>query len=265
MFKKLLVTTALIMFILVNFMGCVSKEPMDTNKVESVNLTVSVAASMKDAAKDLKEIYRRKHPKVNIVYNFASSGTLQRQIEQGAPVDLFISASKAKMDVLAKKGLIINDSQMNLVSNEIVLITSQDNESIDGFDDLAKEEVNKISIGVPESVPAGRYAKETLSALKLWDEVQTKVVLAKDVRQVLAYVETGNVEGGLVYKTDAMISKHSKIVATAPRNSHKPIVYPMAIINGTKLYNEAKKFIDFLSANEAQKIFKKHGFITSTT
>jgi molybdate transport system substrate-binding protein len=129
-----------------------------------------------------------------------------------------------------------------------------------GFEGLTGESVKKISIGTPETVPAGQYAKETLTTLKLWDQLQTKMVLAKDVRQVLTYVETGNVDAGLVYRTDAATSDSVKIVAAAPEGSNKPILYPMAVIKSTKYQKQTEDFTKFLQSDDAVKIFEKYGF-----
>ncbi len=227
---------------------------------EPVELTISAAASLKDAAEELKTIYTGQHPNVTITYNFASSGALQKQIEEGAPADLFISAGKSQMDALAEKGLIVDDSRIDLLGNELVLIAGKDS-NLAGFEGLTDASINKIGIGTPETVPAGKYAKEALTSLELWDKLQPKLVLAKDVRQVLTYVETGNAEAGFVYGSDAITGKNIKVVAAAPADSHKPIVYPMAIIKNSKAQEETKAFCDFLSSGEAANVFEKHGFI----
>ena len=257
--KKTIVSICLVMFLVAALAGCGGGR--EQPKAEPVSLTVSAAASLKDAMEELKTIYAGKHPEVNITYNFAASGPLQKQIEEGAPVDLFISAGKAQMDALAEKGLILEDSRKDLLGNELVLITKNDGK-ITGFDDLAGPGVARVSIGTPETVPAGKYAQEALTALKLWDKVQPKLVLANDVRQVLTYVETGNVDAGLVYRSDTMVGKDIKIVAAAPVDSHKPVVYPMAIIKSTRHQKETGDFAAFLSGDEAARIFTKYGFKT---
>lgn len=258
--RRFLFLLGLVMFIVTALAGCgrAGKEQPKT-EAEPVNLTISAAASLKDAAEELKDIYITKHPEVSVTYNFASSGTLQKQIEEGAPADVFISASKSKMDALAEKKLIVEKTRQDLLNNEIVLITQSDN-NLTSFEELAGSEVDKVSIGVPESVPAGRYAKEALVSLGLWEKIQLKLVLAKDVRQVLTYVETSNVDAGLVYSSDTVIGKGIRIVATAPAGSHKPIVYPVAVIKGTGHPEEAMAFIEFTSGEEAAQIFAKYGF-----
>ncbi|MBM7855071.1 molybdate transport system substrate-binding protein [Desulfohalotomaculum tongense] len=256
--KKLFVVITLLLCLMPAAAGCSFGEK--ETAAQKVELTVSTAASLTDVANELKAVYTERNPNVTINYNFASSGTLQKQIEEGAPVDVFISASKAKMDALAEKQLIIEDSRKNLVSNRIVLLVSKDS-SIKDFSDLIKPEVSKISIGEPESVPAGRYGKEVLTSLNIWEQLQSKLLLAKTVRQVLSYVDTGNVDAGLVYNTDALLAKNAKVVAVAPENTHKPIIYPVAVLKSSRNEEEARKFVSFLASKEAAEIFAQYGFI----
>lgn len=241
--------------------GCAANKGQVKAGQEPVSLTIAAAISLKDAAEELKAVYATKNPGVRITCNFSSSGTLQKQIEEGAPADLFISAGKSQMDALSRKGLIIETSRLDLLGNELVLIAGR-GASITGFEDLAGPGVARISTGTPETVPAGSYAKEVLTNLNLWDKLQPKIVLAKDVRQVLTYVETGNVEAGLVYRSDAVSGREVKIVAAAPAGSHKPIVYPMAVIKNTGNKNASEEFAAFLSGREAATVFEKYGFKT---
>lgn len=229
---------------------------------EPVKLTVSAASSLRNALEEVKTVYAGQQPGVNVTYNFAASGPLQKQIEEGAPVDLFISAGKTQMDALAEKGLIMDVSRKDLLGNELVLI-AKNGSSLTGFEGLTGPAITKISVGTPETVPAGKYAQEALSSLQLWDKLQPKLVLANDVRQVLTYVETGNVDAGLVYRSDAMVGKDVKVVAAAPPGSHKPIVYPVAVIKSTKYQKDAEAFSAFLSGVEAAWVFDKYGFKTA--
>ena len=158
------------------------------------------AASLQDAAGELKTIYEQQQAGVKITYNFASSGTLQKQIEEGAPADLFISAGKSQMDALAEKGLIVDASRRDLLGNELVLITGKDG-SLSGFEGLTDAGVAKIAVGTPETVPAGKYAQEALTHLGLWDKLNRNS-FGQDVRQVLTYMETSNADAGLVYRSD---------------------------------------------------------------
>ncbi len=261
--KRLWVLLGAMILMLTALTGCGEENGKRKSQVQDqpIKLTISAAASLKDAALELKELYGKQHADVIITYNFGASGTLQKQIEEGAPVDLFISAGQKQMDQLAAKGLIIDGSRKDLLGNELVLVAGKDTK-ITGFEDLANPKVGKVSIGAPESVPAGKYAQEALTSMKLWDTLQPKLVLAKDVRQVLTYVETGNVDAGLVYRSDALAAKESQIVTPAPADSHKPIVYPLAILKNTKQQKAAEEFAAFLVSDEAAKVFEKYGFKT---
>jgi molybdate transport system substrate-binding protein len=247
------------MFLMSVLTGCSVNKETPKARVAPVNLTISAAASLMNAMEELKTIFTSQRPNVNITYNFAASGTLQKQIEEGAPVDLFISAGESQMDALAEKGLIVDATRKDLLGNELVLIVKSGG-TITGFEGLTDQGIAKISIGTPETVPAGKYAKDALISMQLWDKLQAKMVLAKDVRQVLTYVETGNVDAGLVYRSDAMAGRDVRVVAAAPPESHKPIVYPMAVIKNTRHAKEAEAFAAFLSSGEAAGIFIKHGF-----
>lgn len=222
-------------------------------------LTVSAAASLQDVAEELRNIYTRKYPNANINYRFASSGTLQQQIEEGAPVDLFISAGESQMDALSEKGLIKEGSRKDLLSNELVLIAKKDSK-LSSFAGLIDPSIARIGIGKPETVPAGMYAKQTLTYLNLWDRIKHKLVYAQDVRQVLASVESGDVDAGLVYRSDALVGENIRTVAVAPAGSHDPILYPLAIIKSTQNQKEAEAFAAFLSSDEAAQVFSKYGF-----
>jgi len=259
--KRFLCLISLMVFIVIAVVGCGTNQEQPKTAAEPVSLTISFAASLQDAAEELKDIYIEENPNVAIACNFASSGTLQKQIEEGAPVDMFFSAGQKQMDALSDKGLIVEDSRKDLIGNDIVLIAVKDS-PLTGFDELTGDKVGKISIGEPESVPAGKYAQETLISMDLWDALQPKMVLAKDVRQVLTYVETGNVDAGLVYSSDALVGENIKVVTAAPEDSHKPIIYPLAIIKDTKHQTETESFIDFLTSSEARQVFTKYGFKT---
>ena len=228
-----------------------------------INLTISAAASLKDAMAEIKPIYEQKKTDVSLTLNLASSGSLRQQIEQGAPVDLFISASPSHMNMLQEKGLLIDESLRDLLKNQMVLIVPQENTAaVNTFQDLTKDAISKISIGEPKSVPAGKYGQEVLSYLDIYEAVEPKIVFAKNVRQVVNYVATGNVDAGIVYRTDTKGSSRAKIVANAPERSHTPVVYPMAIIKDSKNIEAAKQLEEFILTPEAKAVFEKYGFIT---
>jgi molybdate transport system substrate-binding protein len=222
-------------------------------------LTVSAAASLKDALVETETAYKQGHGKIAFANNFGSSGTLAAQIDQGAPVDVFISAAAKPMDDLAAKGLIVAGTRRNLLRNTLVLIVPLDSKLHD-FQGLTDKSIRVIALGDPASVPAGQYGKQTLLSLHLWDQLNSKLVLGKDVRQVLTYVETGNADAGLVYATDAQASGKVRVVATAPESTHDPIVYPSAVVKGSHNEEASRRFIEFLRSSIAQAIFVKRGF-----
>lgn len=229
-----------------------------------VEITVSAAASLTDVMEEIKGLYEGKSNHT-LAMNYGSSGALQQQIEEGAPADVFVSAAQKQMDTLQEKGLIDEGSRIDLLENAVVLIVPADganNEDITDFQSLAADSVVNLAIGEPEGVPAGRYAKEILISLELWEalEAEEKLVLAKDVRQVLTYVERGDVDAGIVYMTDALSSEQVKVVAPAPAGSHTPVTYPAAIIKDSAEQEAAEDFMAFLQSEEIATVFEKHGF-----
>jgi molybdate transport system substrate-binding protein len=226
----------------------------------STKLTISVAASVQDAMKEIQTAYQAVDPTVTIVYNFGSSGSLAQQISQGAPADIFLSASLQWMDDLDTSGQIAPETRQNILQNAMVLIVPSDKETMADFKDLGTENALRVAMGEPDSVPAGRYAKEVLTSMNLLDSMQSKLVFGKDVRQVLSYVETGNVDAGLVYATDAQVSDQVRVIATAPADSHSPIVYPIAMVQDSENSAAAQEFLDFLRTEDAIAIFESYGF-----
>ncbi|WP_214627766.1 molybdate ABC transporter substrate-binding protein [Paenibacillus agaridevorans] len=227
-----------------------------------VELTVSAAASLTDALEQLKSIYESKAGgDVKILYNFGASGALQTQIEEGAPVDLFLSAATKNMKALVDGGYIEEGQQSNLLGNDLVVVVPTDSKlDLAAVQDLQGAGVKRIAIGIPESVPAGSYAKEALEHAALWDALQGVMVQAKDVRQVLSYVETGNADVGFVYRTDAMSSTASKVAFAISPDSYTPILYPVGIVKATEHPEEAAAFLEFLQSKEALDVFVQYGF-----
>jgi len=224
-----------------------------------VSLTISAAASLKDTLVEIEASYKQSHANIDFINNFAGSGTLAAQIDQGAPVDVFVSAATRQMDDLESKGLIATGTRRDLLRNTLVLIVPLDSKLRD-FVGLTGSGIRMIALGDPASVPAGQYGRQTLLGLRLLDKISTKIVFAKDVRQVLTYVETGNADAGLVYASDAQSSNKVRVVATAPESSHDAIVYPAAVVKGSHNQEGALKFVEYLSSPEAKAIFVKHGF-----
>ena len=236
--------------------------PKAADAPKPVELNISAAVSMKDALAEIQTNYQKKAPHVKLVYNLGASGSLQKQIEQGAPADIFISAAPKQMNELEAKNLVIKATRKNLLENKLVLIAPKDSTlSISKLEDLQNDTVKQISIGETKVVPAGQYAEQALKKLGVWEKIQSKIVFAKDVRTVLTYVDTGNVDAGLVYKTDAAASKKVKILATAPDGSHAPIIYPAAVLTGTKNQKAAEEFLSYLAGPEGKSVFEKHGFV----
>jgi molybdate transport system substrate-binding protein len=223
-------------------------------------VTVSAAISLKDVLDQLGREYERDNPGAKVTFNYAGSGTLQHQIEQGAPVDIYFSAAQKQMDALQSAGLILADTRKNIVANDLVLIAPSNTDNIHTFQDLAKSVVKTVALGEPATVPAGMYAQQTLEHLGLWTDVQKKAVYAKDVRQVVTFVASGNADAGLVYRTDAQTSPKIRTIFTAPPNSHDPIVYPAAVLKNSKEPDAAKAFLGFLETPHALEIFKTYGF-----
>ncbi|RFU62039.1 molybdate ABC transporter substrate-binding protein [Peribacillus glennii] len=244
---------ALLLFTVIS--GC-NAAKQDGGK-KNIELTVSAAVSLKAALEEIRDEFEKENKHINIHFNFGASGTLQQQIIQGAPVDLFFSATEDKFDLLVKDDII--ETRRNLLGNEIVLIVpKQSNLDIHSFDGLGN--ASKIAIGTPEVVPAGEYAHEALKSMGLWNKVEPKIIFAKDVRQALTYVESGNVDAGIVYRTDAKHSKNTEIASEAPHGSHSAIIYPMGILKNTKHPKDSERFYDYLQGEKAMDIFKKFGF-----
>ncbi|WP_421658928.1 molybdate ABC transporter substrate-binding protein [Leptothermofonsia sp. ETS-13] len=226
----------------------------------STQLTVSAAASLTDVLKEIGPLYRRSRPNVNLRYNFASSGALQRQIENGAPVDVFISAAEKQMNALQQKGLLLPGTRRNLLTNRMVLIVPTNSSGITNLQSLKSGNVKRIAIGDPRSVPVGQYSEQVLRKQGLWELLKPKYVLANNVRQVLQFVESGNAQAGLVYITDAKTTSQVKVVQMIPANLHDPIVYPIAVIKTSRNPATARNFSQFLSGNAARKVFTRYGF-----
>jgi molybdate transport system substrate-binding protein len=230
----------------------------------SQEITVSAAISLKNAFEEIGKTFMQKHPGTKVVFNFGASGDLARQIEAGAPVNVFASAAQKDMNDIEKKDLIAANSRKDFAKNGVVLVKPANSMiPVQTLTDLQKKEVGKIAIGNPKTVPAGRYAEQALRHFNLWDTIKDKLVFAENARQVLDYVARGEVDAGLVYSTDAMVrSKEVKVVMKLPEDSHQPVVYPMGVIKGTKLETLARGFVDFVISAEGQRILSQYGFIT---
>ena len=175
-------------------------------------------------------------------------------IIQGAPSDVFLSASESDMDKLQVKTMILKETRVNFAENELVLIANKSQPvNVSSFDEISSATIDHLAIGEPESVPVGRYTKQVLERLNLWDSLQGSLVLSSDVRQVLTHVELGNADAGIVYASDALRSEKVTIVATADSDWHEPIMYPGAVVSDTSHPEEAKAFLVFLTSEKGRE------------
>ncbi len=224
---------------------------------------VSAAASLTDVLKEIASSYRAK-AKHTVKFNFGPSNGLARQIEEGAPADLFFSADLPQMDALDKNGRLEPGTRKNLLSNQLVMIVPADSKlAVSSPKDLLKADVKKIALAEPSSVPVGVYSSKYLADEGLWDQVKSKIVPVQDVRATLASVESGNVEAGFVYKTDAAISKKVKIVYEVPIEKGPKITYPVAIVKESKRKEAAREFLNYIQSPLAKEYFKKYGFVVT--
>jgi len=224
-------------------------------------ITVSAAASLKNAMEEIKKTYEEEFKGSKITLNLGASGALQQQIENGAPVDIFISAASKQMNDLNKKGYIMGGTEFYLLKNDVVLIIPKKSKvQINNLNNLLNESIKSIGIGEPNSVPVGQYAMEIFNKLDLLKSIEKKFIYGKDVKAVLSWVETGNVDAGIVYKTDAILSNKVVIVDGAPKGSHSEVIYPCAVIKDTKKIAESKRFLTYLKGEKSREIFTKYGF-----
>lgn len=241
--------------LLVFGVGCSNTE--ETQEEDSkVTLTIAAAASLTDAFGEIEPMFEAETG-IDLDFQFAGSGTLREQVKNGAPIDVFFSASKKYMDEVLDGGF-VEESKV-LLNNQLVLVKSKDS-SIESIDDLSS--VEYIAIGNPDSVPAGRYAKEAMENLGIYSDLESKLTLAKDVSQVLSWVEQGNAEAGFVYHSDFVRSDGGvDLVEEIDDSNYTKIVYPIGVVKASKYQDESKEFIDYLSEKDAKEIFEKYGFI----
>jgi molybdate transport system substrate-binding protein len=234
---------------------------MVATHLRAAEITVCAAASLTDSLKQIAAAYEKTSGD-KIVFNLGASSALARQIEAGAPADIFFSADEAKMDGLAKKGLIDASTRKSRLGNALVVVVATDSTvKIDSAHALTNATVEKIALADPKAVPAGIYAKQWLDRFQLWPAIEPKVVPTENVRAALAAVEAGNVEAGVVYRTDAGISKKVKVAYEVPAKDAPDISYPVALVKESKQAEATKKFLNYLDSKDAGDIFKKFGFI----
>ena len=257
--KKIILNTLLSVCLISTLFSC-GKEKAKTEPGKKKEITFSVAASTKKAVDKIVEEYSKGNPNVEIKTNPGGSGSLEQQIEGGAPVDIFLSASKKNMDNLEEKDLIEKTTRKDLLKNKLVLIGEKEMKGkIDNVDQLKTENI-KIALGELSTVPAGKYAKQVFDKLGIWNEVEKKIIYQKDVTAVLNIVDSGEIETGVVYSSDALELKNGFVIAVFSDEDHDPIVYPVALIKDSKNKETALKFLEYLSSEKAKNIFKEYGF-----
>jgi molybdate transport system substrate-binding protein len=226
----------------------------------SQEITVSAAMSLKGAFQEIGRLYESKHKNTKVFFNFGASGDLVRQISGGAPVDVFAAAAQKDMEDVSAKGLVLPGTRADFVKNRIVLVTPADS-TLKTFEELSSNRIKRIAAGNPRTSPAGRYAAEVFDYYKITAAIKEKLIYAETVRQVLDYVARGEVDAGIVYATEAIVrSKEVRIASEASEASHKPVLYPIAVVTGTKNESGARDFIGMVRSKEGEAILKKHGF-----
>jgi len=242
-------------------------------------ITVSAAASLSEVLAEVIEAFEPARPGISVQLNLGSSGALQRQIELGAPVDVFLSAAAGPVQALVDKGLVPADQVWVFATNRVVLVASQNTSpGLQSWKDLLRSDVRRIAVGNPEHGPAGQYGRAVLESLGLWGPIEGKLVFGEDVRQVLAYVASGEVDAAIVYSTDVTAGSWAgrapavvgpaagapagriRLVAEAPGESHEPVVYLAAILRDSRAPTPARSFVDFLVSAEGQAILNRYGF-----
>lgn len=227
----------------------------------AAEITVFAAASLTDSLKEIAAGYMQKSGD-KIIFNFGASNTLARQIEEGAPADIFFSADQAKMDGLEKNDRIVKETRTSRLANTLVVVVPTDSPlAIRAVNDLTDPKVKRVALADPKAVPAGVYSKIYLEKLKLWPVIEPKVVPTENVRAAMAAVESGNVDAAIIYKTDAAISRKVRIAFEVPRTEGPDISYPMAVIKDSKQSEAAKRFLRFLESDDARQVFERFGFI----
>lgn len=226
----------------------------------AAEITVFAAASLSDSLRAISPLYA-KATGDTLRFNFGASGTLTRQIEEGAPADLFFSADELRVDQLATDGLLVPGTRRTVLANTLVLVIPAGQSGPASFAALAAANVRRIAIGIPATVPAGTYAAAYLKKLNLWEPLRPKLVPLDNVRAVLAAVESGDADAGIVYKTDALISKKITIIAEVPALDGPSITYPVAVIKTVRSVAAASRLAIWLAGSEAQSVFAKYGFL----
>ena len=229
--------------------------------MKEILVLVFAAASLTDALKEIAASWEIAGGE-SVVFNFAASSLLARQIREGAPADLFLSADEAQMDGLERAGLVVPGTRRSVLSNTLVAVVPKDSAlRIASARDLAGPGVERIALAEPTSVPVGVYSKKFFERVGIWDALAPKVVPTENARATLAAVESGNVDAGIVYRTDAAISKHVRIAFEIPAAMGPAISYPFALVKGAPRETEARRFLAYLGSPAAHAVFVRYGFL----
>jgi molybdate transport system substrate-binding protein len=250
---------AMTVFLVMASSACSGK----SGTTQNAEIVVSAASSLRDALTDIAAKYEADHPGVHVSLNFGSSGALRQQIENGAPADMFFSADRKNMDELNGKGLLVENTVTDVLGNRIVLASADRSLKSISLDDLISKKVGSIAIGEPATVPAGKYASETFDNLGIMEKAKDKVVYGKDANEVMAWVESGNADVGIVYESDLKASKTAFKVMDIDDRLHSEIVYPAAVVKASKNPDGAVDFLKVISSEESLSTFEKYGFTSA--
>ncbi|MCF2970748.1 molybdate ABC transporter substrate-binding protein [Synechococcus sp. Nb3U1] len=230
---------------------------LDPVLAQSQSILVGAAVSLQPALTEIDALFRAAHPDIKVEYNFANSGSIQQQVEQGAPVDVVFFAAASFMNSLEDGNLLVKGSRQDILTNCMALIVPADSDStLEDFAGLTAVEIQILSIGDLQAMPAGRYAEEILTEVGVFEELRPKMVFASTVREILTAVEQGNADAGILFTSDAQLSDQVRVVATA--DPVTPIVYPAALVRDTPA---ARAYLEFLTTEEAEAVFLEYGFI----
>lgn len=256
--KKTMAVMSLLVASLMMLSGCGREREQENG---SKTLVVLAAASLTDVCAEIEARYEALHDDVDLVFSYGSSGALQMQIEEGAPADVFISAAKKQMTALDEQGLMDTASIVELLENKVVLIVPKGNKAgLTSFEDVVTDKVSMIGLGEIGSVPVGQYSEEVFTTLGIWEEVQKKANYGSDVRTVLSWVETGAVDCGVVYATDAYTTDEVEIICEAPQGSCRQVLYPAGVVRASADTEEAMRFLMYLQEEESMELFESYGF-----
>lgn len=227
---------------------------------EVKEINISVATSLSEPINEMMKEYSSNNSEIKININSASSGTLKKQITQGADVGIFFTADEEYMNDLIKEGFVYEEDKINPITNELILIKSNSSDKkIEGFSSLLDSDLT-IALGDFNTVPVGKYAKEALQSVGVWNDIKDKIIYGNGAKVVKSYVERGEVDCGIIYKSDGNSLENSTIVMEIPKDIHEKIIYSIAPIKGYKYEEECRKIIEFINSNEGKKIFEKYGF-----